>query len=45
MEERFDDSSKQSEAKAAVKWMALLAKKGLGGRELIEARKQRYSLP
>ena len=30
MEERFDDSSKQSEAKAAVKWMALLTKKGAG---------------
>ena len=30
MEERFDDSSKQSEAQTAVKWMALLAKKGAG---------------
>ena len=30
MEERFDDSSKQSDAKAAVKWMVLLAKTGVG---------------
>ena len=44
LEERFDDSSKQSEAQAAVKRMVLLAKKGLGGRELIEPRKQRYCL-
>ena len=30
MEERFDDSSKQSEAQATVKWIAFLARTGVG---------------
>ena len=39
MEERFDDSSKQSEAKAAVKWMAFLAKTGAGWSGVDRAKK------
>ena len=38
MEERFDDSSKQSEAQATVKWIAFLAETGLGGWEMIPKR-------
>ena len=39
MEERFDDSSKQSEEQAAVKWMAFLAKTGAGWSGVDRAKK------
>ena len=46
MEERFDDSSKQFKAQAAVKWMAFLAKKGAGWSGVDRAKKAKIlSLP
>ena len=39
MEERFDDSSKQSGTQAAVKWMAFLAKTGAGRSGVDRAKK------
>ena len=39
MEERFDDSSKQSEAQAAVKWIAFLARTGVGWSGVDRAKK------
>ena len=39
MEERFDDSSKQSEVQAAVKWMVLLARTGVGWSGVDRAKK------
>jgi len=39
LEERFDDSSKQSETLAAVKWMAFLAKTGAGWSGVDRAKK------
>ena len=39
MEERFDDSSKQSEVQAAVKWIAFLARTGVGWSGVDRAKK------
>ena len=39
MEERFDDSSKQSEAQATVKWIAFLARTGVGWSGVDRAKK------
>ena len=39
MEERFDDSSKPTKARAAVKWIAFLARKGVGWSGVDRAKK------